>query len=318
MRFVLVGVGKIAKKSVLPAILNSGATSLVACVDRKIEKQEEVRVKYGVPLVTTLQEALTSFEFDAVYISTPIGLHAPTILEAAAAKKHVLCEKSIVSSLQEAEEVVAACRNNGVALLEGFMYQFHEQHKVVKSFIEQGRIGEPFRFEAKFGFPPIDPTDFRYSKSMGGGSLLDAGAYTVHAARHFFGKEPEHIDSRLFYGQHEVDIRGHVLMDFGGGKVADLSFGFDNYYQNKYAIWGSKGCLTLSRAFAVPPDFSSTLVFEGEAKSENISMPLDDHFIKELQMFAQWANNANYRDLWYNEILTQSATLTKIREYHHS
>ncbi|MFN5376053.1 MAG: Gfo/Idh/MocA family protein [Chitinophagaceae bacterium] len=313
MKFVLVGVGKIAKKSVLPAILNSGKTTLVACVDRKIEKQEEVRAKYGVPLVTSLQEAISSFEFDAVYISTPIGLHTTTILEAAAAKKHILCEKSIVASLHEAEEAVAACEKNGVALFEGFMYQFHEQHKVVQSIIAAGKIGEPFRFEARFGFPPIDQNDFRYSKQMGGGSLLDAGAYTVHAARHFFGKEHVSINSNMFYGPHEVDMRGHVLMDFGAGKVADLSFGFDNYYQNRYSVWGTKGCLTLSRAFAVPPDFSSTLVVEAEGKVESISMPTDDHFIKELQLFAQWANNEQHRVSWYQEILAQSRTLNAIR-----
>lgn len=313
MKFVLVGVGKIAKKSVLPAILNSGQTTLVACVDRKIEKQEDVRAKYGVPLVTSLQEAISSFEFDAVYISTPIGLHTTTILEAAAAQKHVLCEKSIVASLHEAEEAVAACTKNGVALFEGFMYQFHEQHKVVQSIIEDGKIGEPFRFDARFGFPPIDQHDFRYSKQMGGGSLLDAGAYTVHAARHFFGKEPVSIQSNTFNGPHEVDIRGHVLMDFGAGKVADLSFGFDNYYQNRYSVWGTKGCLTLSRAFAVPPDFSSTLVVEAEGKVESISMPTDDHFIKEIQLFAQWANNEQHRVSWYQEILAQSSALCKIR-----
>jgi NDP-hexose-3-ketoreductase len=313
MKFVLIGVGKIAKKSVLPAILNSVNSTLVACVDRKIEKADNVRREFGVPLVTTLNEALSSFDFDAVYISTPIGLHATAILEAAQAKKHVLCEKSIVATLQEAEEVVAACKKHEVALFEGFMYQFHEQHKFLKSLISEGRIGKPFRFEAKFGFPPIDPTDFRYSQKMGGGSLLDAGSYTVHAARHFFEKEPQSINSNVFYGDQEVDIRGHVLMDFGEGQVADLSYGFDNYYQNKYTIWGTKGCLTLSRAFAVPPDFSSTLIVEADGKIENITMPKDDHFIKELLYFTEGAKSGFQRETWYKEILLQSNCLQKIK-----
>ncbi len=313
MKFVLVGVGKIAKKSVLPAILNSGKTQLVACVDRKIEKQAEVKSSFGVPLVTSLKAALTSFDVDAVYVSTPIGLHAETILEAAGAKKHVLCEKSIVSSLEEARQVVYACEENQVGLFEGFMYQFHKQHEVVRSLIAEGKIGAPFRFEGKFGFPPINPSDFRYAKSMGGGSLLDAGAYTVHAARHFFAREPLRVQTSMFYGDQEVDLRGHALLDFGEGKVADLSFGFDNYYQNKYTIWGTKGSLTLSRAFAVPPDFSSSLTIEADGKTETISMPTDDHFIKEVQYFAEQANDSNARKSWYQEILAQANCLNNIK-----
>lgn len=312
MKFAVVGCGNIARKSVIPAILKSEHCELAVCIHRNADKKAELVAAYGCDFATSLEEALQLYAFDAVYISTPIGLHKESILIAANAGKHILCEKSLVSELEDAHQVVAACSSNGVALFEGFMYQFHTQHQVVRKMIADGAIGKPFHFQAWFGFPPIGANDFRYNKQLGGGALLDAGSYTIHAARHFFDSEPAQVFAVLENEGTEVETRATIMLDFGASRTAHLVCGFNNMYQNKYEIWGTTGKLSLSRAFAVPPNFSSTLVIEQQGQKEEVAMPQCDHFKEELDFFVLHCSDLEQQQIWYKEILNQAITIHKV------
>ena len=111
-------------------------------------------------------------------------------------------------------------------------------------------------FQGWFGFPPIADTDFRYKKALGGGCVLDSCAYLVHSARHFYGCEPEHVYAVLSHEEgREVETHATILLDFGQGRVANLVSGFINKYKSQQVNWGSKGLLSLERAYALPPDF---------------------------------------------------------------
>jgi NDP-hexose-3-ketoreductase len=312
MRFAVVGCGNIARKSVIPAIIKSELTTLAVCIDRRPEKGKELTTAYQCGFATSISEAVEKFEFDAIYISTPIGIHKEAIIEAALAGKHILCEKSIVPTIEDSKEIVELCQKQNVALFEGFMYQFHEQHNKVKELIQNNEIGKPFHLQAWFGFPPIKETDFRYNKSLGGGAVLDAGSYTFHLARHFFNAEPEHVYAVLENESHDVDIRGTVMFDFGQSQTAHVVFGFNNSYQNKYEIWGTTGKLSLNRAFAVPPDFSSTLTIEKQGVINEMRMPTCDHFIEELNYFVQNHTSLQLREDWLAEIIAQSSLISRV------
>jgi len=201
---------------------------------------------------------------------------------------------------------------NKVALFEGFMYQFHSQHQFVKKLIGSGEIGQPVHFQAWFGFPPLNENDFRYNKELGGGALLDAGSYTVHAARHFFEAEPINCYSILEKEGHEVEMRGSALLNFGNSKTAHLVFGFNNMYQNKYVIWGTTGVITLERAFALPPDFRSTVILEKQGEKKEFSMEPCDHFLEEINFFTLNFENKKNIEEWRSEVLNQKVILDKI------
>jgi predicted dehydrogenase len=312
IKFAVIGCGKIAIKSSIPAILKSGLTEVAVCVDINKDVESIINERFGVPFESSLELALDNYSFDAVYISTPIGTHKDIICQVAKYKKHILCEKSLASNLAEVEEIIAVCKENKVALFEGFMYQFHTQHKFVHDVIKSGKIGEPFHFQAWFGFPPIDQNDFRYNKGLGGGALLDAGAYTVHSARHFFGEEPKNCYSILENEGYAVETRGTVMLDFGNSRTAHLVFGFNNMYQNQYKIWGTKGVLTINRAFALPPDFESNLTIETQGNIEEFTMEPCDHFIEEIKFFCQNYNSEKQRSKWLNEAYAQSVVFEKI------
>ena len=314
LKFAIIGCGNIAQKSVIPALMKSGVSKIEVCIDTDINKGKEVKSKFELPFETNLKKALSNYDFDAVYISTPIATHKNIIIEVAKHKKQILCEKSIVSNPEEAKAVIDFCEKQDVALFEGFMYKFHSQHKFVNNLIENGEIGTPFHFQAWFGFPPISRQDFRYNKSLGGGAILDAGSYTVNASRYFFNSEPINVSSVIETEGEDVEIRGTAMLNFGNSKTAHLVFGFNNMYQNKYSIWGTKGIISLERAFALPPDFKSTLVLKKQGEVKEFSMEPCNHFIEEIRYFTKYFNDNEYKVKWRTEIINQANSLNYIRQ----
>jgi len=313
LKFAVVGCGNIAQKSSIPALSGSGVSDVVVCIDTDREKENEISSKFGLPFETSFEKALKEYDFNAVYISTPVASHREIILKAADHKKNILCEKTIVCNPDEAKEVTGACRKNNVALFEGFMYQFHTQHQFVMDLVEKGEIGNPFHFQAWFGFPPLLPGDFRYNKSLGGGAVLDAGSYTIHSARHFFNCEPENVYSSLEFEEHPVEIRGSAMLDFENGRTAHVVFGFNNMYQNKYIIWGTKGVITLDRAFSLPPGFRSTLTLEQQGSKQEFLMDPCNHFIEEIKYFDSNFHDNKVQQAWRDEIVNQSIVLNLLR-----
>ena len=112
---------------------------------------------------------------------------------------------------------------------------------------------------------------------------------------------------------HEVEIRGTVMLNFANSKTAHLIFGFNNKYQNKYIIWGTTGTITLERAFGIPSDYQSTLTIEKQDSKREIPMLVCDHFVEEIKYFVKQINNKNITEQWILEFLSQSKTLSQIK-----
>ena len=313
LKFAVVGCGNLAMKYSIPALMNSDVSEIVICVDPNRRGQKEaIRDKFNLPLVISFDQAIKEYEFDAVYIASPTGTHKDIVIEAAKNGKQILCEKSLGSDLSEVLEMVETSKKYDVALFEGFMYQFHSQHQFVKDLIEKGEIGMPFHILGSFGFPPIHENDFRYKKDSGGGVVLDAGSYTVHVARKLFNCEPISTHAVLENEGKEVDIRGTALLNFGDSRTASLVFGFDNMYQSKYQIWGTKGIITLERAYALPPDFKPTCILEKQGYKEVFTLEPCDHFIEEIKYFCANYRDVNTKKAWYSEAFNQSKVLNSL------
>lgn len=313
IKFAVIGCGNLAQRSSIPALLKSGISTISVCVDSNMAKGSEIKEKFGLPFETSFESALKIYSFDAVYIATPNAVHKEYIIQAANNKKHILCEKSLAPTVDDVIEIINICKANNVALFEGFMYQFHNQHNWIRDYIDSGEIGIPFFFQAWFGFPSLNKDDFRYKSKLGGGAVLDAGAYTVHSARHFFNDEPVQVFSILENAGEEVEIRGSVMLKFSNGKTAQLAFGFDNCYQNTYTIWCTKGLLKLTRAFAVPEDFSSTVSIEKQGEKFEVKMDTCNHFVNELKYFCLNLNSLEYINKWYDEAISQAKVLDRIK-----
>jgi dTDP-3,4-didehydro-2,6-dideoxy-alpha-D-glucose 3-reductase len=311
IKFGIVGLGYVAVRSVIPAIIKCKNALLISVYDIDNEKSKSQAISFDCHPSNTMEELLSQ-NIDAVYISTPIGTHFDIAMKATEAGKHILCEKSLTISLNETRILVEKCKKLRLALMEGFMYQFHTQHQEVRNVIASGDIGKPILFQAWFGFPPLAKDNFRYSKKLGGGAILDAGAYVIHAARTFFKREPISIHSCISSFNQEVETNGTVLMDFGEGQTAVLAFGFNNFYKNSYSIWGTKGQLTLDRAFSIPAEYRSKLTIEKQDQIEIRTLAASDHFLEEIKHFVDNLDDYEIRKHRYKDALKQAEILEKI------
>jgi predicted dehydrogenase len=124
----------------------------------------------------------------AVYIATPHPSHLEWTLRAAAAGKHILCEKPLALNRADAERMVAAARRHRVFLMEAFMYRCHPQTARLAELVRAGAIGELRAIHANFTVPfPFDPAHRIFNKELGGGAILDLGCYPVSFSRRMAG-----------------------------------------------------------------------------------------------------------------------------------
>jgi len=313
IRFGVIGCGYIAGKAVIPALISSKYAELVAVADISKEKADSFSIKFGCDSESNTESLLRRDDIKAVYIATVPSSHEQIVLSAAKFGKHILCEKPLTVSYDSAKRMVDCSEKYGVGIFEGFMYQFHSQHQNVRALVDSGEIGRPVLFTSSFGFPPLENDNFRYHVKLGGGALLDAGSYTIHAARKFFKREPINAHSLLYNNGNEVEIHGAVTLDFGEGQTAQLSFGFNNFYRNEYSVWGTDGQVTVKRAFSIPATFEPKIILEKQDFTDEIICEADDHFQGEVDYFCMSIGNNNVQKTWTDDIIFQSKLTESIR-----
>lgn len=317
IRVGILGCANIAEKYAIPAFKTLPNAELVAIASREKSKAEEWGARHGLE-AETYESLIARPDVAVIYSPLPIGLQEEWALKAAAAGKHIICEKSITYSLESAERMVAACKAAGVALYENFVPEFHPQHAEILSRITKGSIGAVREWHGVYGFPPFPPQDIRYSAELKGGALNDCGCYTAFMARKIFGQEPIAVTCTLRNEGHEVDIDGSALLEFENG-TALMSFGFDHMYQNTYSVWGSKGIIRTNRAFAIPPTLApivELITNDGkQEQKETIEIPAMSQFASSFEYFtnAVAANDADAISSMYERILNQARVLDAMR-----
>ncbi len=312
----VLGCATISERSVIPAILSlPNHFNLVAVASRTSEKAEKFAQKFHCEAITSYDALISRKDIAALYIPLPTGLHEEWINKALQSGKHVYAEKSLAYNLASAEKMIKTAEKKGVALMEGFMFQYHSQHEHLKSLLAQGIIGDIRHFSASFGFPPLNSDNFRYDKKIGGGAIFDACAYPVRAAFFILGDNLKVKSSSVYFDKNtNASIYGSAFMKGINGIGVSLAFGFDNFYQCNYQIWGSKGKITVNRAFTPRPDQIPTFTIETSDKIEIIELPPDNHFIKALSEFHSIITNENLRAKHFKEILQQSEALELIEK----
>lgn len=296
-RVGVLGCADVAERRVIPAILLVEGLVLKGVASRSPQKADTFAATFNCKPYYSYEELIAAKDIDIVYIPLPTGLHYEWAIKAMKAGKHVLVEKSLGINLQEVEEMVRVSAENKVCLWEDFMFMHHSQHVFVKKQIASGRLGRIRSMKASFGFPPFPSKEnIRYSKSLGGGALLDAGAYTIRATQFLFPGKWEVKGAFLeMPDEYEVDIYGGAFLVNQELKMfSEVSFGFDNYYQCNYEIWGSEGKLTAHRAYTPSADFKPVVTIESKEGKEDIELEADNHFVNILKAFLSDISNGDY------------------------
>jgi len=314
IRVLILGAANIAERSVIPSLLNHKSFSIVGLATKS--RYNEIQNHYDFSIYNDYEEALILVDYDLVYIPLPTGLHYQYIKRALELQKHVWCEKSLGQNYEEIVELVDLAHKNSRVLFESFQFRFHSQVLELKKIVKGGVLGDIRLFRSFFGFPPFQDRDnIRYIKKLGGGALLDAGAYPVKVLSEFFEDELEVLSASLNSSEgYDVDLYGSAqLKSLRTGVDIQIAFGFDNFYQNGIEIWGSQGKLFSNRLFTAPKDFIPEIELRNKEGITVIRCSSDDHFANMLEYIAQLLTRTDMMKKEYLQILRQGKLIDQIK-----
>jgi predicted dehydrogenase len=261
VRWGVLGCASIATRKVVPAMQRAARCDVMAIASRDAELAAATAARLGISRSYGSYEALLAdADVEAVYIPLPNHLHAEWTRRAAAAGKHVLCEKPLAMTSAEAGDMVAACEQAGVALMEAFMYRLHPLWQRVRALVDDGAIGDLLAIQAFFSYRNVDPGNIRNIATYGGGALMDIGCYPINVARWMFDGEPDHVAAAVHrdptFG---TDVLTSAVLGFAG-RHATFTCSTQLEDDQRVHLTGTAGRLLVEIPFNIPPDRPTRIV----------------------------------------------------------
>lgn len=289
----ILGAANIAVKKVIPAMQRSESGEVTALASRSLEKAERWARELGIPRAFgSYDELLADADIDAVYIPLPNHLHVPWSIKAAEAGKHVLCEKPIALTAQEAMQLLRARNRTGVKIEEAFMVRTHPQWVRVLELIRDGRIGEVCSVMGHFSYNNPDPQNIRNIAEIGGGGLMDIGCYLIFFSRLIFQDEPNRVIGLIRRDDAtRTDVLTSGLLDFVGGQAAFTCSTRMTPFQ-RVQIMGTRGRIEVQIPVNAPPDRACQILFDDGsdlfgAGIETIEIEVCDQYTIQADLFAR-------------------------------
>lgn len=285
----IIGTGRIARKFA-QALAPSASEELVAVASRDAGRAESFARELGAARgYGSYDELLADPAVEQIYLALPNALHAEWANAAAAAGKHVLCEKPLATSAAEAESMFETARQHGVWLMEAFMYRFHPQTLRLQEILASGAIGELRLIRASFAFTVSDPANVRLSADLAGGALMDVGCYCVNVARMVAGERPARAFAFAQVGASGVDESLVGSLEYPSGALAQIACSLKASRHHQLQVAGSAGIVEVDEVFTVPADRPTQIrLVRGSAQDqiELIEVPPAEHFRLEAEGFS--------------------------------
>ncbi|HEV2828056.1 MAG TPA: Gfo/Idh/MocA family oxidoreductase [Pyrinomonadaceae bacterium] len=289
LKWGLIGCGDIARRRVAPALRDAECSELIAVSRARSELAASFARDFGAKRwYADWRDLLKDDEIDAVYIATPVHLHAEQAIAAAEAGKHVLCEKPMAMNVGECERMIDAARSQGIKLSVAYYRHFYPVVERIKEIIKSGEIGVPVlaQLEAFGSFNPVagDPRSWFLKKQLaGGGPMFDFGCHRIEVLLNIFGpisKVKALIANTVF--DREVEDTAAALFRFTRGVCAVLSVSHAiAEAKDTINIFGSLGSLHVSvlNQGKMQVIGKSGERYEALAPAANLHAPLIDDFI---------------------------------------
>ncbi len=251
IRWGVLGAGGIADRRTIPGMMRCEKAELVSVMEVDPALAENLRAKYGAKRAYADALALVSDpEIDAVYIASPVALHAAQAMLAADAGKHILVEKPLALTSAEGERVLDYCDAKGVRVAAGFMMRFGTGIRQMKKAFESGAVGSMVSAYAQFTcwYPDI-PGSWRQKKVLGGGgALTDMGVHVIDLLQYVTGSKVRNVaafhDTLTFH--YEVEDSSCVVLRLENGALCTLQTNFnipDEVSKWRFEIFGTRGRL---------------------------------------------------------------------------
>ncbi len=282
---VLGATSQVAQNAVLPAIVASPGARLVAVASARIA--DGAGGRFGAERAyRAYADLLDDPEVDAVYIPLPNSLHREWVERAAAAGKHVLCEKPLASSAADAKAMATACGAAGVMLMEAYMTPFHPRARAIDALVASGRLGA-LRF-ARVAFTGVldRPDDHRWRPEMGGGCLLDVGIYCVAPLLAAVGRPPARVEAAASLTTSGVDASFSGWLCWRDGFTATIECSFEAPERQVLEIVGTDAALSVDRAHTPGPEDVAITLHARDGRVEQMVVGGADPYRAMLEHFA--------------------------------
>ena len=295
----VVGLGHLSLLEILPGFGQAQHVRLAALVSGERDKARAVAAQYGVPETALYDYAgfdrlRDNPDVDIVYIVLPNAMHAEFTVRAAAAGKHVLCEKPMATTVADAQRMVEACRSAGRRLMIAYRCQYEPHHRALIAAVRGGKFGPVKLIQAVNGQNNADNGQWRHNLAMaGGGSLPDVGLYCLNACRYITGEEPVEVSATLTQPKGdrrfaEVEDICSFNLHFPSGTMASCSSGYSLHESRWLRVHMPELWMGLDPAFGYEGITLQTGRRMGKGNAvEQAHLPTTSQFAREMDHFAE-------------------------------
>lgn len=279
LNWVVIGIGDITTRRVIPAIQAESRSRLYGIVTRDPRKAEA----YGAKVWTELDTALRDPTVDMVYVATPVFLHAPQTIASLRADKHVLCEKPVAMNYSEGSEMARVAQEAGKTLGIAYYRRMYPKLQRAKQLLEEGVIGRPVLAEINCHDWFTDEDGKRSwlldPAKAGGGPLYDIGSHRIDVLNYLFGR-PVRVCAQLSNVVHATAVEdcATLLIEYEGGVrgVVDVRW-HSRVSRDQFRIVGVEGEIELT------PLSGPTLLYPGGREElpahPNLHYPCVENFV---------------------------------------
>ena len=293
---------KIGWEHVIPAILKSKNSKLVAIASRNTLRAKKLAQKFKIDKsYGSYQELYKDQEIDVIYNPLPNHLHIKSSIEACKNKKNILLEKPISLKATDIDPLMKYASENKVVIKEAFMVRHHPQWQWVKKYIKSGKLGSISSISTVFSYNNKNPQNIRNIKKFGGGAIYDIGCYPTVISRFLLDKEPKRVvglakNDKKF----KTDILSSVVLDFGE-IYSSFIVATQSTFSQQVIILGTKKTLIVENPFnAIATKPTTVVIYNGKSiyrKENTIKVfPAADQYEHQVTKFSNELLNKTKAD----------------------
>lgn len=292
VRWGILSTANIALAKVIPAMQRSSWCEITSIASRDLSRAKDAARALQIPnAYGSYEELLADKAVEAIYNPLPNHLHVPWTIKAAEAGKHVLCEKPIAMSANEARTLLDVRNRTRVKIQEAFMVRTHPQWLETRRLIKSGRIGSLRSITCFFSYINTDPANIRNRLELGGGALMDIGCYPITISRFIYEAEPRRVMALVerdpVFG---TDSLTSAVLDFAQGHSSFTCSTRLAPYQ-RMIFHGTEGRIEVLIPFNAPNDQPTQIVVENsgatQSGAEVIEFPICDQYEIQGSLFSQ-------------------------------
>ena len=297
--YAIMGLGELALEQILPAFGAAHLSRPVALVSGHPDKAQRVAEAYQIG-----HDAIYGYDdyeaiaqdkrIDVIYVVLPNSLHSGHTIRALKAGKHVLCEKPMAASLEEAERMIQTAKETGRKLMIGYRLHYEPHNLKAMELCQKGELGRIVAF-ASSNCQNVKAPNIRLSKTLAGGPLGDVGVYSINAARYILNEEPVEVfafahspsnDGRF----REVPETVAYTLRYPSGVLAHCECSFGSTESRYFRVTGTKGALELNPAFpyaGLRMRVKTGSSDKGDVKDGELVLGQVNHFAAEMDHFSK-------------------------------